>query len=307
MSKIPIGYIIDDGGLVNTYHFHNPNVEHPVKIPLDFTKRFAKVCSRFGVKGKFSVVPMPACLGRLDKGMVGFTGSEIKRHVAFIRDNIQPLFSITPEVLTHLRAYDLKTGRFMHLFEDVYFRDLDAETMAEYISLAIEILCNVGLNPTGLTSPWMCGIENEDNYARAIGMAYRRTLNRNSCFYFLHCFDEVVEPVVMCDSPETGKVVTVPAVTDDMMWNSQRPNRGRTAVSKVKKGIDSLLSPDGRKGRIVELLEEGRPITLLTHWQSLFSDGDAVGLDGFEELVSRIDRHLGDKVEWCTLAEIAGI
>ena len=84
---------------------------------------------------------------------------------------IQPRFSITPEVLTHYRAYDLKNGSCKHVFEDVWFSSLSAEEIADYVGLALTILSRVGLDPQGMTSPWRCGIDNEDNYAAGIGMA----------------------------------------------------------------------------------------------------------------------------------------
>ena len=74
---------------------------------------------------------------------------------------------------------------------------------------------------------------------------------------------------------------------------------------KIKEGIDRIISEDGRSGQFVNLLDAGRPIVFITHWQSLFSDGRAYGLDGFEVLMERITRYFGDNVEWLTSKEIA--
>ena len=307
MSKIPISYIIDDGGVVCTAHYHKPNEDHPFKPSIVFPKHFAQVCQKHGVRGKYSIVPMPCCIGRLDKGLVGFTDDELKRRLEVLRNEIAPMFSITPEILTHFRAYDLRNGNFLHVLEDVYFRNLDAETMTKYISLALEILVNAGFKPSGVTSPWYCGINNEENYSKAIGQAFVRTLGKKECFYFLHSNDGMEEPKVMQDSEETGRVVSIPALTDDIFWVTQNPTPRREARALMEMGIDQMLSEDGKSGAIVELLEKGKPITLITHWQSLYSDGSMMGLEGFEKLVARINSLLSDKVEWQTFAQIAGI
>ena len=112
------------------------------------------------------------------------------------------MFSLTPEIISHYFAFDVKAQRFLGMQEDIYFSKLSAEEIAEYVSYAIDILCNVDLIPDGVTSPWMTGIDNEQNYAEGIGMAFKRTLNRDRTFYFLHNQSTIKAPIVMCDSPE---------------------------------------------------------------------------------------------------------
>ena len=67
MSKVPISLIIDDGGVVNMYHYHDLTHKHEQLVPPAFTMEFGNICRKHGVRGKFSVVPIPAGLGRLDK------------------------------------------------------------------------------------------------------------------------------------------------------------------------------------------------------------------------------------------------
>ena len=43
----------------------------PVVHPGSFTREFAEWCVESGVKGKYSVVPCPAALGRIDEGWLG--------------------------------------------------------------------------------------------------------------------------------------------------------------------------------------------------------------------------------------------
>jgi hypothetical protein len=62
----------------------------------------------------------------------------------------------------------------------------------------------------------------------------------------------------------------------------------RAARAAAMHGVDALLSRDGRHGRIRELDDQGCPVLLLTHWQSLFSDGTCAGLWGLEQLLMRL-------------------
>ena len=193
----------------------------------------------------------------------------------------------------------------MHIFEDVFFSNLTAAEITDYVGLALTILSRVGLTPAGVTSPWLCGIDNEQNYAAGIGMAFKKVMGADRCFYFLHSGDEVNQPVLMDDSAKTGRVVSIPGNTFDPFWNTQNPVRSGTAGANVRKNIDRLLSPDGKSGQIRELYEQGLPITLITHWQSLYSDGREIGLKGLETLAKRINQIFGKQVEWMSFAELA--
>lgn len=305
MTRIPISLIIDDGSPVNLYYFHDLVHWHELIVPVEQVNRFGDICAKYGVRGKFSVVPMPVGMGRLDQELSHCPKEHLARFLNAVRQKVAPRFSLTPEILSHFRAYDIKNNRFMHLMEDDYISKASAEQIADYVSLAIEILCNVNLEPDGLTSPWMAGQDNEQNYAAGIGMAFKRTLNRDRCFYFLHHRPVLMRPKVMCNSPETGTVVSIPRTLPDIFWPSTTPGNDREVLGVIRAGIDKIISEDGRSGDILPQLEDGGPIVLITHWQSLFSDGRFYGLDGFECLMERIHRHLGDKVEWMNFKEIA--
>ena len=54
--------------------------------------------------------------------------------------------------LTHLRAYDLTTKDFQHIYEDIWISKAPPEEIVEYFVLAFQILKNVGLPATGITS-----------------------------------------------------------------------------------------------------------------------------------------------------------
>lgn len=307
MSKIPLSLIIDDAGPVNMFHFHALKQKHDMIVPPAFALHFGKICRSLGVKGKFSVVPCPAGLGRLDRpGEVnGVDPDHIEAFVDIVKKYISPNFSITSEILTHYLALNLENLSNTHLCEDKFVSTATAEEIADYVSLSIEILNNLGLDPKGVTSPWATGIDNEENYAKGIGMAFKRTLNKDNCFYFLHSRDELKHPKIMFDTPETGKVVSIPNNSEDAFWGTQRPASCAQAQLSAKEKIDSLISEDGRTGKLRELFEEGAPLIMITHWQSLYSDGRGIGIEGFEFLMNRVNRIFGKETEWMTFEEIA--
>lgn len=305
MGRVPISLIIDDSSPINTYYFHDLGRWHEMIVPVGLAERFAAACRKNGVRGKFSCLPMPCCMGRIDQELSHVPQEHLLRYLKCVREEITPMFSITSEVLTHYMAYNMEKKKYMHIMEDVYFSNISAEEIADYVGLSLEILCNVGITPDGVTSPWSTGWDNEDNYARGIGMAFKRTMHRDRCFYFLHCSDEIEVPTVMCDSEETGRVVTIPATFSDPFWDSQQPITAENAIANVQKNVDAMLSPDGKSGSIIDRLNTGKPIVLLTHWQSLFSDGRYFGISGFEVLAERINKYLANDVQWMNFKEIS--
>ena len=252
---------------------------------------------------------MPCCLGDINGNLNHVTMRHLQGFLKIIRERIAPRFDITPEILTHLATYCMEGG-FHHLYEDEWIAKASLEEMTDYIALALEILEDVGLPANGVTSPWTTGDKNEEQYARAIAAAQWRVHKRNVTWYFLHSFAEgpVRSPSVTCRIPETGQVVvSVPATTSDVFWDTQRPTACsmREARAVATTGVESLLSSDGRTGRIPELIEQVCPIAIMTHWQSLFSDGTYAGLWGLERLLERLHKQYAGVLEWTTCSELA--
>ena len=308
MSKLPISLIIDDGGVVNTYSYHDLAHYHEQLIPPGMALQFGKLCEKYGVKGKFSVVPVPCCLGRLDEPeKINHVPAEnVRTFVEYAKKYIAPRFSITPELLTHFLAWDDKVRKGKHYCEDTFVSRCTAEEIADYLSVGLKILDNIGLTPEGVSSPWSTGSDNEADYSKGIGMAFKKTFGVDRTFYFLHSRDpEFTKPREMCNSPETGRVITIPNNTKDAYWGSQNPASFDEAVKSVREGIDGLLSADGKSGKLRELYEAGDPLVMITHWQSLYSDGRLIGLEGFEELLQRVQKTFGSSVEWMNFEELS--
>ncbi len=152
-GKIPLSLIVDDGSPVDPLFYEIPGYETPFLVPRAFTQGVADTFDKYDLRGKLTIIPMPSCLGRLDRSLKRVPAEHLQDFLQVVRERIQPRFDITPEFLTHLRAYDLKKGQYQHIFEDVWITGAPPEEIVEYFVLAFTILKNVGLNAPGITSP----------------------------------------------------------------------------------------------------------------------------------------------------------
>jgi len=305
-DKIPISLIIDDGSPVDPLFYEIPGYETPFLVPAEFTKRVAETFERFDLRGKMTIIPMPSCLGRIDKSLKRVPPEHLEAFLKLVRERIAPRFDITPEFLTHLRAYNLKTGDYQHIYEDVWISRAPIEEVIEYFTLAFQILHNVGLDATGITSPWDSGIDVEKKYAQALGEAQWKLFQRKVTWYFLYSISWGAPrrlSVEYRDAERGQAVVSVPANAPDIFWSMELPPEKRRPF--ISNNIDRLLSPDGRTGRIRQLLESGHPVVLLTHWQSLYTQGTGLGLEGLTALAERIQKVFGKNLEWISCSERA--
>lgn len=87
----------------------------------EFINDFVDLVERYGVKGKTSFVPYlstykspdPYPLGRIDRGIKGLNPKRLEEFIWMVKERLVPAFDITPEVLTHTQALDLKTERLL--------------------------------------------------------------------------------------------------------------------------------------------------------------------------------------------------
>jgi hypothetical protein len=309
-GKIPFSLIIDDGSPVDPLFYELPGYETPFLVPAKFTRRVADTFDHFNLRGKFTLIPMPSCLGRIDQSLQRVPQDHLIEFLKLMRERIAPKFDITPEFLTHLSSYDLKTGKYQrHLYEDSWISQAPEEEIVEYFTLAFTILRNVGIESTGITSPWVSGIDVENKYAKALGNAQWNVFKRKLTWYFLHAVSDN-EPPVQCSveyrDPERGQVVvSVPSNAGDIFWSMDISPDKKVRQKMINDGIDRLLSPDGKTGRIHQLIESGFPVVIVTHWQSLFTQGTEQGLEGLIVLADRIQKVFGTGFEWVTCSEMA--
>jgi hypothetical protein len=303
---VPVSVLLDDPTPCrNPLWYEGHKAGRVAEIPNSFTAHFADVIERHGARGKFSVVPCPGGQGRLDQGVPGVSDEDLQSFLRIVRERIEPTWSTGPEMMTHNRAYDLATGGLLREREDAWGDHQTVETLTPYISLALQILRNVGLEPTGVTSPWRFAIKVEDAYNDATVAALRDVCGVRVGWYFLH--DDSVSPAVppvvrRCDSAKGEALVSLVSASRDaaghadFAWRTQFGEPAR---------VDSVLSADGLSGRLTELFPHGEPMVFHTHWQSLWSNGTGAGLAALEEVFDRINRTWGEQVRWMSARELA--
>lgn len=310
MSKMPISLIIDDPApRVFVFYEHRTSDYtqdgRPLvnEVPNSFMAEFCDVVEKYGIKGKFSIVPMPGGRGDIVNGIPGFPKAEIEEWLDMARTRLAPYFSFCPEILTHAQAVDLSTGELLAMNEEEWSKTQTVETLTPYIAKSFQLLKDAGIEATGVTSPWRFGIDVEDAYAESIGRAYEQVYGGKDCWYFLHClWDEYVRKPWIAYEGEGRSVVTIPATMDDHIW--QTMDTTECSEEYVSRIADELITEDGTKGAVISAMEHGAYPILITHWQSLFSNGLGTGLKVLETVAQRINNTLAEKVEWKSFAEI---
>jgi hypothetical protein len=220
-----------------------------------------------------------------------------------IRTRLGGRFDFCPEILTHGPVVDLDSGQLLPIEEHEWSQTQTRATLAPYIARAVELLHQARLTPTGVTSPVDFGIHVEQEYAAAVGMAFEQVLGVKESWYFLHCRGYGYHPRPWIAHSGGGRrVVSIPANCPDRFWQSLDNPDGSDAF--VQKMADQLIMQDGSSGDIIEILADNGWPVLLSHWQSLFSGGTLAGIRALEEVLERIERCLGDRVEWTSASEL---
>jgi hypothetical protein len=319
-GRVPVSLIIDDSTcLVNLAHFAIPHFAEafpdrytqdwrklPREIPDSFVRKFGEWCHEHGVKGKYSIVPHPACVGWVDRDMPGWTRKELEDSLKLVRDLIVPDWDIHPEMVTHTWAIDTKTGR---PYPERSERSLEnwgfsvgrsVDFLADYIGYALRILKNAGLPCEGMTTPGGFGNRVLPQLAQATLEACRDVYQTEIPHYFRHLFtdDQSVAPRIEyasgLDTDDPKCVVSVIGCTGD--WFG---------------GWDGLEPPDADKyiaadlnGRVPEIIARGEPAVMVCHWPGIYCNGGEEGFQAFQTVVERLHRRY-DNLIWMKNSEIA--
>ncbi len=324
-ARVPVGLIIDDSTcLVNVNHFSIPQFdmafgganpafkrnwrEWPREIPDAFVRKFGEWCAEQGVKGKYSIVPYPACVGRLDRMLPGWTQRELNDSLELVRTLMLPNWDIHPEMCTHTRVIDTKTGHpypdhslnFMENWEWTTGRSTDE--IANYMSYALRILKNVGLSCEGITTPGGFGIRALPQIAQATLQSVRDVFGAEIPHYFRHIYAEGAESVAPrveyaggLDGADPRCVVSIVGCTGDWTggWDNTPPG-----------GADRFITEDLQKGRMVEVIQRGEPAMMVCHWTGIHWNGQELGFKVFQEVVRRLHARF-DNILWMKLSELS--
>jgi len=280
---------------------------HPISRTVDpsFVTEFAKWVRETKVKGKISVVPYAAGLGRIDGDIEGVPRAQV---LAFVRaiSSIKDKFDVSSELLTHTRAVDLGSMKLMEVSEHDWSQNQTFESLAPYITLSLEMLRKAGLDAGGVTSPVDFGARVEEDYAMAVLQAVKRVKKTRLAWYFLHVDEEsllVPHRLMYLNREAREAVVSIVASVKDPFRSSMLADEPEGEWRE--RALEPVLSRDGRRGRIARQVAAGSWIALVTHWQSLYSNGTRYGLHAVGELVRRMNSRLGDKIVWMSCSEIA--
>ena len=313
MKKVPISIIIDDPApIVSVYQAHAKNKFTKYGAPLIeryenstlFT--FCDIVEKYGIKGKFSVVPMPGNKGDIVSGIEGVSKDELDEWLTTVKSKLAPSFSIAPELLTHNKAVDLSTMQPIDLRENEWSEAQSEETLTRYIEYALTLLKKVGFDVSGISSPWDFGIKVEKDFHNAIVNAVYNVFGKTESFFFLRGMRNLpnAKPWVEIDNGKST-LVSIPATVHDVMWATI--NSTDESDEYIRSLADKLISSDGKSGEIITILQTGGYPILITHWQSLISNGSNVGFKVLETVCERIKNTLGDRVEWFSFEEILNL
>jgi hypothetical protein len=322
LNRVPVSMIIDDSTtLVNMAHFGIPQFAEvfpenykqdwrslPREIPDSFVREFGEWCLDHQIKGKYSIVPYPACTGWVNRFIPGWTKRELEETLNLVREVITPNWDIHPEMISHTRVIDIKTGRpfntatadFMENWE--WSQDKSVDELAAYQAYAFKILKDAGLHCDGLTTPGGYGSRNKNNLALATLQAARDVYGAEIPHYFRDLYTEKgksVAPQVLHASDLDGNdpkcVVSVIGCTGDWFGGWDGLTQGN---------VDKFITKDLQAGRMVEVIESGEPAIMVCHWPGIYYNGEKTGFNIFKEVVNRLHQKY-DHLIWMKLSEIS--
>jgi hypothetical protein len=320
-GRVPVSLIIDDSTcLVNLAHFgipqfhevfpneyHQPWKTLPREIPDAFVRRFGEWCAERGIKGKYSLVPHPACVGWLDRDLPGWSKQELKASLELVRSLMMPNWDIHPEMVSHTWVIDTKTGRpypqrtsdFMENWG--WSAGKSADQLAEYIGFALKILKSAGIKCDGITTPGGFGNRALPELARGSLEACRDVFSTEIPHYFRHLFtdDQSVAPRVELAARLEGSnpqcVVSIIGCTGDWFGGWDWLAAG---------SVDQFITADLKHGRLPEVIARGEPTVMVCHWPGMYFNGQETGFTIFRGIVERLHAAY-DNLVWLKLSEIA--
>jgi hypothetical protein len=320
-NRVPISLIIDDSTcLVNLAHFgipqfhevfpdqyHQPWKTLPREIPDRFVRKFGEWCGERGVKGKFSVIPYPACVGWLDRELPGWSRQDLNASLDLVRKLMTPHWDIHPEMVSHTWVIDTKTGcpypehtaDFMENWG--WSAGKSADQLASYMSYALRILKNVGLHCEGITTPGGFGNRSLAALARGVLEAGREVFGTEIPHYFRHIYTDErsvaprVEYASGLDGPDSKCVVSIIGCTGDWFggWDGLTPG-----------SVDTFITTDLKRGRLPDVIRRGEPAIMVCHWPGMYFNGEEIGFKIFQEVVRRLHDAF-DNLVWMKLSEVA--
>lgn len=332
-GRVPVSFIIDDSSLlVNLGHFCMPQFAEawgkskgdrydkpwktwPREIPDSFVREFGEFCREQGVKGKYSIVPYPACVGWLDKTLPGWSHGELRASLKLVQDLMLPDWDIHPEMISHTRVLDIKTGRPLPRKDDGgYWMEnggrcagRSQDEISNYIAYSLQLIKNLDLPCEGFTTPGGFGSPAKEFLSKGGLQAIRSVLGAEIPHYFKYVVTNIkdsTQPQVEAANGIGGDaaecIVNIPSCTGDYLgsWDGASPN-------PTDETVEAHVSADFKSGRLVDVIEKGEPACFLTHWPGMYANGTGIAFRTFKETVKRLNAGFSDRIRWMKLTEIA--
>lgn len=322
-GRVPVSLIIDDSTcLVNLAHYAMPQFAAawpqrqdyqkpwwtwPKEIPDAFVRRFGEWCAERNVKGKYSIVPQPACVGWVDRELPGWSSQQLDQSLELVRSLMLPNWDIHPEMATHTRVIDTRTGRPYpergpQWMENWSWTDgKSVDQLTDYLAYSLSILKSAGLPCEGITTPGGFAGKVVPELAQATLRSVRAIYGSEIPHYFkfLYTGDESVVPRVEYAAGLTGDnpecVVSIIGCTGDWFggWDG-------TEIGSP----DQFITEDLNSGRMVEVIQRQEPAIMVCHWPGIYCNGEEQGFEIFKTVVDRLHRRF-DHLSWMKLSEIA--
>jgi hypothetical protein len=244
----------------------------------------------------------------MDRVLPGWTEQELDDSLELVRTLMVPGWDIHPEMVTHTRVVDTRTGhpyaerglRYQENWDWSVGKSVDE--LADYMEYGFRILHNVGLPCEGLTTPGGFGNRVLPELAQATLESCRSVYGAEIPHYFRHLFssgDRSVAPEVQyasgLEGPDPRCVVSIIGCAGDWTGGWDCSSRGE---------VDRFITADLREGRMVEVIERGEPAIIVCHWTGIYFNGEEVGFRVFQEVVRRLHARY-DGLLWMKLSEIA--
>jgi hypothetical protein len=320
-DRVPVSLIIDDSTcLVNLAHFCIPHFAEvfpdrykqrwqdlPREIPDSFVREFGEWCAERGVRGKYSIVPYPACVGWVDRDIPGWSKRALDDSLKLVRTLMMPNWDIHPEMVTHTWVIDTKTGRPYPERSDRFMENWrwtdgkSVDQLADYLSYALRILKNVELPCEGITTPGGFGNRVLPQLSQATLESCRSVFNAEIPHYFRHLYTDErsvaprVEYASGLDTNDPRCAVSIIGCTGDWFGGWDGLERG---------SVDQFITADFKGGRLPEVIARGEPAIMVCHWPGIYFNGEKVGFNIFKQIVERLHGRY-DNLIWMKLSEIA--
>lgn len=320
-ARVPVSFIIDDSTcLVNLAHFAVPQFAEvfpdrylqdwrklPLEIPDDFVRKFGDWCGERNIKGKYSIVPYPACVGRVDQRLPGWSRTDLENSLNVVRKRMVPNWDIHPEMVTHTFVINTKTGhpyeerseRFMENWD--WSVNKSSDELTDYLTYALQILKNAGLTCEGVTTPGGFGNRARPALSQATMNSCREVFSTEIPHYFrdLYTDDHSVVPLVQrvsgLETADPKCVVSIIGCTGDWFGGWDGLEKG---------SVDQFITADLQAGRLPQVIDKGEPAILVCHWPGIYFNGEEYGFNVFKEVVARLHQRY-DHLLWMKLSEIA--